>query len=319
MGSANSEIESLSCPYTVVGHLDDPETIAALYSAADVTVLPTLEDNLPNVILESSACGTPVAAFSSGGVADAVIPGVNGALAKPGDCDGLAHAIVSLWEGELRLLCRQFAETQFHPQLQAERYTELFNRLLDTAADEIPNTEGIQELRQIQVAKENTLARTLICAESDVEYLKNLCEDLRAQLHQALSDETQEVASPDRLEEPSNPINADVTAVEIQNYDNSGFINFCISSGNLALFSRQKLYFKLWRSQAGVGLEFRERDGAFELLEAIEPSAIQEDEWGPFLRFDFQEEDQELPLPISMFSPVFIECLGSGPINILPI
>jgi glycosyltransferase involved in cell wall biosynthesis len=56
--------------------------IIDLYNAADIFVLPSLEDNLPNTVMESMACGTPVVAFNTGGIPEMIDHRVNGYLAE---------------------------------------------------------------------------------------------------------------------------------------------------------------------------------------------------------------------------------------------
>ena len=65
-----------------------------MFAAADVFVAPFGEDNLPNVILEALACGTPVAAFAAGGIPDAVEHEHNGFLAPAGDAAALGRGII---------------------------------------------------------------------------------------------------------------------------------------------------------------------------------------------------------------------------------
>jgi glycosyltransferase involved in cell wall biosynthesis len=66
-----------------LGVLSDEIAIALLYSAADVFVLPSLQENLPNTILEAMACGTPAVAFNIGGIPDLIEHEYNGYLARP--------------------------------------------------------------------------------------------------------------------------------------------------------------------------------------------------------------------------------------------
>lgn len=107
-----------------------------LYSAADAFVLPTLADNLPNVLVESIACGTPCIAFDVGGVSEVVRPGVTGFLAREGDASDLAACIAdhsSLDPGrraELSIACRDVAEKEYSVRLQAERYEKVFAALI---------------------------------------------------------------------------------------------------------------------------------------------------------------------------------------------
>ncbi len=50
-----------------LGRLNDDISLALVYSAADVFVAPSIQDNLPNTVMESLACGTPCVAFKIGG------------------------------------------------------------------------------------------------------------------------------------------------------------------------------------------------------------------------------------------------------------
>ena len=67
--------------------------LATLYSAADVFVCPSLVDNLPNTILESIACGTPVVGSNAGGIPEMVHPGQTGWLFDTHDPDSCANVL----------------------------------------------------------------------------------------------------------------------------------------------------------------------------------------------------------------------------------
>jgi len=81
-----------------IGHLHDQVSLAAVYAAVDLFVAPSLQDNLPNTVIESLACGTPAAAFDIGGMPDMIKHKQNGYLASPMDADNLAEGI--LWSLE---------------------------------------------------------------------------------------------------------------------------------------------------------------------------------------------------------------------------
>lgn len=66
--------------------------LAKIYSAADVFVNPTLEDNLPTVNIEAIACGLPVVTYDTGGSPETVLQN-NGYIVKKGDMDGLLDCI----------------------------------------------------------------------------------------------------------------------------------------------------------------------------------------------------------------------------------
>ncbi len=131
--------ESLRFPSEIqqwsLGNLMDETSVAAVYSAADLLVSPSLADNLPNTILESLACGTPVVAFNTGGVAEIVRSMETGYLATYQDANDLATGIqLLLRKSELRARmsrnCREVAEREYSLELQARRYLELYAALI---------------------------------------------------------------------------------------------------------------------------------------------------------------------------------------------
>jgi glycosyltransferase involved in cell wall biosynthesis len=112
---------------TMGGEVRSEAEAARRYAAADVLLLPSRLDNLPNTAVESIACGTPVAAFDVGGVPEVVRPGETGALAPLGDVAGLAEAVRRLvGDDELRLRARAVAEAEYSLELQARRLAELY-------------------------------------------------------------------------------------------------------------------------------------------------------------------------------------------------
>ena len=66
-----------------MGILRDPYTLAALYSAADVMIVPSLQESFGQTASEALACGTPVVAFNTSGLKDIIDHQRNGYLAKP--------------------------------------------------------------------------------------------------------------------------------------------------------------------------------------------------------------------------------------------
>ena len=76
-----------------MGQLHDDVSIAMLYAAADVFVLPSVQDNLPNAVIESLACGTPCVAFNVGGVPNMIEHESNGYIAQPLEPEDLAQGI----------------------------------------------------------------------------------------------------------------------------------------------------------------------------------------------------------------------------------
>jgi len=114
-----------------LGYVDDELTKVLAYSAADIFVHPAPVDNLPNVVIEAIACGTPVVAFAIGGLPDMVRSGRTGWLCDSVSPEALAatldHSIAEIsLGGDLRGSCRAVAESEYGSTLQARRYTDLF-------------------------------------------------------------------------------------------------------------------------------------------------------------------------------------------------
>ena len=118
-----------------LGYVDHERTKVLAYSAADIFVHPAPVDNLPNVVLESLACGTPVVGFAIGGVPDMVRQGQTGWLCDAVSSEALADALEEAFRDfdhgiNLRGSCRRVAETEYDSSLQAQRYTALFRSLI---------------------------------------------------------------------------------------------------------------------------------------------------------------------------------------------
>lgn len=130
-------VTELPVEHRRLGRLDDDEMIARAYAAADLFVIPSLEDNLPNTVLESIACGTPVVGFAAGGIPEAI--GESGVTVPVGDVNGLATAARALLADEpLRIqlgkAARARAEKHYSAALQASRYVALYERLMAAQA-----------------------------------------------------------------------------------------------------------------------------------------------------------------------------------------
>lgn len=86
-----------------VGQMHDEISQVLLYSAADVTVAPSMQENLSNAVMESLSCGTPVVAFNIGGMPDMIDHQISGYLARPFDSAEIAAGITWVLEDRLRL------------------------------------------------------------------------------------------------------------------------------------------------------------------------------------------------------------------------
>jgi len=119
-------------PVTSLGYVDDPARLAAVYAAADMFLLPSLEDNLPKTGLEALACGTPVVGFAAGGVPDFITPGETGLTARTGDVDDLARQITWMIDHEaeraaMGSAARERTLEEFTASGQALAYRDLYD------------------------------------------------------------------------------------------------------------------------------------------------------------------------------------------------
>ncbi len=134
-GSDGSLTKEIGVPTVSLGYIDSDEKLALAYSAADFLVFPSLEENLPNIIVECLSCGTPVVAFKTGGVPEVVKHSQTGYLASPFNTDEMGQYISNLaFDAEIRAgmsaKARRLAEDNFSLQIQADRYLKLFSDLL---------------------------------------------------------------------------------------------------------------------------------------------------------------------------------------------
>lgn len=174
-----SLLDEAGIPWKAMGWVENPVQLAMVYSAADIFVSPSFQDNLPNTVNESLACGTPVVCFDRFSSEEVVIDGITGMRARhpglplsaegelrqtapyevaPEDCTDFAEKIFSMLslpeEGRhiLRQNCRKFAERAFSPTLQAARYLHTFREMLGlpdiqlSGLDHVRPDEGLTKI-----------------------------------------------------------------------------------------------------------------------------------------------------------------------------
>lgn len=120
---------------TFLGTINKDEHLAKCYAAADAFITPSLEDNLPNTVMESLACATPVIAFTTGGIPDMVKHLENGYLAKYQSATDLADGIEWLYLHENREAVQKEARrsilNHFAPAVIASQHEELYYSLIN--------------------------------------------------------------------------------------------------------------------------------------------------------------------------------------------
>ncbi|BCG46932.1 Glycosyl transferase, group 1 family protein [Citrifermentans bremense] len=125
----------LGLPTRYLGYFENQQDLNRLYSAADLFLAPSRQENLPCTVMEAMACGTPCVGFDIGGMPDLITHGVDGYLARPFSPESLAEGMVwllSAAEGgaPLRKACRLKVETQFDIRLCAQRHLDFYRDIL---------------------------------------------------------------------------------------------------------------------------------------------------------------------------------------------
>jgi glycosyltransferase involved in cell wall biosynthesis len=127
-----------SSEYTNVkyfGQINNPLNLSEIYSLSDALLLPSREDNLPNVMLEAFACGTPVISFKTGGMIDVIEDYFNGLLANEANDKELLETIYKFIDYRHlfnRKLIRTFCEYHFSHSVQANSYIELYKQKISS-------------------------------------------------------------------------------------------------------------------------------------------------------------------------------------------
>jgi glycosyltransferase involved in cell wall biosynthesis len=126
--------KNITFPVYNLGKVSQTEQLVNIYNAADVFVLPSLEDNLPNTIMESMACGTPVVAFNTGGIPEMINHLENGYLATYRSAADLAEGIYQvLFKQPYSLLSkasRQKVIENYSEEKVAEAYKQIYSKLV---------------------------------------------------------------------------------------------------------------------------------------------------------------------------------------------
>jgi glycosyltransferase involved in cell wall biosynthesis len=139
LGSGRLQVEDNGLSVHSLGYVDQEYIRVLAYNAADLFVHAAPVDNLPNVVMEAIACGTPVVGFPIGGVPEMVRPGITGWLAEGVSSNALAKtidgAINDLNRCNWRKSCRAVARADYRMEQQARRYIELFASMRTTSND----------------------------------------------------------------------------------------------------------------------------------------------------------------------------------------
>ena len=121
--------------FHMTGYLHSSSELALVHSAADIFVIPSLAENMPQTAVEAMACGTPVVGFDVGGIPEIVLPGKTGCLAQLGNCAELGSQIQWLIDHpdrrrEMGDSARKQIVREFDQRTQTQQYIALYKSII---------------------------------------------------------------------------------------------------------------------------------------------------------------------------------------------
>ena len=135
LGGHAEELEGkLALPVYPLGYVSDEHKIVEIYNAVDVFVLPSVEDNLPNTIMEAMACGVPCVGFKTGGIPEEIDHLKTGYVAKQCNADDLMRGIKWVLDEADPEVLRQASvrkvSTTYSQNAVSLRYIEVYNQAM---------------------------------------------------------------------------------------------------------------------------------------------------------------------------------------------
>jgi glycosyltransferase involved in cell wall biosynthesis len=133
IGSSQPRVD-MPVPWLHLGSVDNDRFLSMAYSASDLFTICSVQDNLPNTVLEAMACGVPIVGVDVGGIPDMVRSGINGLTTPVGDAEALANAMALVLndarlQRQMGAAGRRIALDEYSLELQARRYVQLYQHL----------------------------------------------------------------------------------------------------------------------------------------------------------------------------------------------
>ncbi len=116
------------------GAVYSPKALREIYSSADIFCIPSVLDNLPNTVIESLLCGTPVLGADSGGIPEMIIENETGWLFNPYSAESLADKIKELYRKDMTNMqnnCRDSVQKKFNEESMSYNYKIIYNKIKD--------------------------------------------------------------------------------------------------------------------------------------------------------------------------------------------
>lgn len=131
--TSDSEEASFPLKTRNIAFVNSPEVLVDLYNAAWLFAIPSLQDNLPNTIIEAMLCGTPVVGFNTGGIPEMIDHKVNGYLAEYKSAGDLAKGVEWVLSSEsyekLSDDTRKSALHRFSMEQSVQQHMELYRKI----------------------------------------------------------------------------------------------------------------------------------------------------------------------------------------------
>ena len=168
MGEGDFEIDGIE--HKRLGFLSNETEISQIISCCDLFLNMSREDNLPNSIVESLACGVPVISTNVGGIPEMYDPNKSGRLINRDDSKSMSEELLLLVTNpellkELSANARKEAEKNYSPKTQASKYFDLFTKVilahkrhsthLNLAAEKTPKQKKSSEILPTRIPAHN--------------------------------------------------------------------------------------------------------------------------------------------------------------------
>ena len=132
----HAAVQQIGIPYRALGYVTSERLLSIVFSAADLCVVPTLQETGPLIVIESLACGTPVVGFPAGDMPEMVRAGDTGLLVPSGDSAALREGIRAMLArperlAEMRIKCRHVAVGEYSLEIMAKRHISLYETMLE--------------------------------------------------------------------------------------------------------------------------------------------------------------------------------------------
>lgn len=130
-GNYHGSIDELGFEIQYFGYVNEI-FLPIIYNISDLFIAPSIEENLPNTVIEAMSCGIPAVTFNTGGLPDLIKDKFNGCMAEPKNTDDLFECIKYglINNAKLGIEARNTILNEFTQKSQAMQYIKLYNEIL---------------------------------------------------------------------------------------------------------------------------------------------------------------------------------------------